>query len=254
MTKSNKTMKALMLAAGYATRLWPLTLDKPKPLLPIKGKPIMEYSVDKIAKIPDIGAVYVVTNSKFVKSFQGWANGYKTDKKILVIDDEMKTVDQRRGAIGDILYSIENKKIKDDLLIIAGDNLFNFSIKDFMAFAVSHKPYATIGAFDVKDFELAKNYGIIKIDKNAKIINFIEKPKDPPSTLAAMCLYFIPAEKLSLIKEYKSQGSPLDLAGNFIKWLSEKESVYGYVFTGTWMDIGDKETLKYAQENYKEEQ
>ena len=245
-------MKALILAAGYATRLWPLTLNRPKPLLLVKNKPIMEYSADKIAKISGIDNIYVVTNTKFVRNFKKWASRYKINKQVIVIDDEIKTVNERRGSIGDILYSIERENIKDDLLIVAGDNLFNFSLNDFLDFCISRSPYVTIGLFNVNDKGLAKRYGIVSIDNNGKVVDFIEKPQEPPSTLAAMCLYFIPAPKLSLIEEYKQQGLPLDLAGNFIGWLSKKEPVYGYVFKGQWIDIGDKKSLKYAQENYQE--
>ena len=245
-------MKALILAAGYATRLWPLTLDKPKPLLGIKGKPIIEYATDKIKKIDEINTVFVVTNTNFVKNFKEWASAYNIDKKICVIDDEIKTVNERRGSIGDILYSIEHENIKDDLLIVAGDNLFNFSLNDFIKFAISHKPSVTIGLFNVNDYQLATQYGIAAVDGNKKITDFVEKPKQPPSTLAAMCLYFIPQEKLDLINVYKQQGHPLDLAGNFIEWLSKKESVYGYDFEGIWLDIGDKNSLKYARKNYRE--
>lgn len=245
-------MKALILAAGYATRLWPLTLNRPKPLLPIKNKPIIEYSIEKLEKLVEVDNIYVVTNTKFVKNFKKWTSGYKTDKKIHIIDDKMKAVDERRGSIGDIIYSIESGNIKDDLLVIAGDNLFNFSLNNFVKFSISHKPYVTIGLFDVGDKQLAKKYGIAVINDGAKITDFIEKPKQPPSTLAAMCLYFIPPDRFSSIKEYKSEGLPLDLAGNFIEWLSKKEPVYGYTFKGLWLDIGDKRSLEYAQENYRD--
>lgn len=245
-------MKTLILAAGYATRLWPLTLNRPKPLLPIKNRLIIEYCIDKIKNIDEIDKIYVVTNTKFVKNFKNWASDYKIDKRIQIIDDEMKTVDDRRGSIGDILYSIESENIKENLLVIAGDNLFNFSLNDFINFSISHKPYVTIGLFNVKNRKLARQYGIVTINDEAKITNFIEKPEEPQSTLAAMCLYFMPADKLYLIKEYKSEGLPLDLAGNFIEWLSKKEPVYGYTFEGMWLDIGDIKSLKYAQKNYRE--
>jgi glucose-1-phosphate thymidylyltransferase len=245
-------MKALLLAAGYATRLWPLTLNKPKPLLNVKRKPIIEYSIEKIKNLSKLSRIYVVTNTKFVKNFKTWASTCKTNTKISIIDDKMKTVKQRRGSVGDILYSINNKKIKDDLLIIAGDNLFNFPLDNFMEFCVAHKPNVTIGLFDVKNKTLAKQYGIVALNKKGRITNFLEKPKKPPSTLAAMCLYYIPANKLKLVKNYKDEGLPLDLAGNFIKWLSKKESVFGYIFNGVWLDIGDKKSLKYARKNYQE--
>jgi len=246
-------VKSLILAAGYATRLWPLTLNTPKPLLDVKGKPIIEYTTEKLEKIGGIDTIYVVTNTKFVKNFDKWASAYNTGKQVCVIDDEIKSVDERRGSIGDILFSIENKNINDDLLIIAGDNLFNSPLDDFIKFCVSHKPSVTLGLFNVGDFQLAKQYGIAAVDKNKKVISFVEKPKDPPSTLAAMCLYFIPAAKLELIKAYRDEGRPLDLAGNFIEWLSKKENVYGYTFEGMWLDIGDKNSLKHAREGYKKE-
>ncbi len=245
-------MTVLILAAGYATRLWPLTLNKPKPLLSVKNKPIIEYGIDKIKKIMGLNKIYVVTNRKFVKNFKKWASGYKINKEIRIIDDRMKTVNERRGSIGDILYSIESENIEEDLLVMAGDNLFNFPLRDFIKFSISHKPCVTVGLFNIGDKQLAKQYGIAAIDNNARISSFVEKPKQPPSTLAAMCLYFIPAAKFVLIEKYKQLGLPLDLAGNFIEWLSKKEPVYGYTFEGIWLDIGDKKSLKYARENYSE--
>lgn len=246
-------MKTLILAAGYATRLWPLTLERPKPLLPIKNnKPIVEYSIDKIKKIEAIDKIYIVTNTKFVKNFKIWASAYKIDKEIIIIDDGIKTVNERLGSIGDMLYSIKQQNINDDLLVVAGDNLFNFSLNDFVRFSVSHKPCVTIGLFDVGDEQLARQYGIASIDSEAKVIDFVEKPKEPQSTLAAMCMYFIPTERLSALAQYQQQGLPLDLAGNFIEWLSKREPVYGYAFKGLWLDIGDEKSLKYAQDNYWE--
>jgi glucose-1-phosphate thymidylyltransferase len=246
-------MKALILAAGYATRLWPLTLNTPKPLLSIKKKPIIEYIINKLEKINEINKIYVVTNTKFVKNFKDWKGSYKTGKEIMVIDDLMETVEQRRGSIGDIIYSIKTQGINDDLLIVAGDNLFNFYLDDFIKFSISHKPYVTIGLFNVGNKESAKQYGIAAVDSNAKITNFVEKPKEPPSTLAAMCLYFVPDTKLLSINAYEEEGLPLDFSGNFIEWLYKKEAVYGHTFEGIWLDIGDKESLERAQRKYKEE-
>ncbi|MBN1405215.1 MAG: nucleotidyltransferase family protein [Candidatus Omnitrophica bacterium] len=245
-------MKSLILAAGYATRLWPLTLNQPKSLLPVKNKAIIDYIVDKIKKIDDLDDIYIVSNATFVKNFEDWKNSHKISKRISVVDNGIDNVNQRRGSIGDILFGIENKNIKDDLLIIAGDNLFNFDLTDFMKFCLSHKTSVTLGLFDVADRQAARQYGIAAIDSNSIITDFVEKPKDPPSTLAAMCLYFIPAAKLNLLTEYKNQGFALDFAGNFIEWLSKIEPVYGYAFKGMWLDIGDEKSLKFAQLNYKE--
>lgn len=245
-------MKVLILAAGYATRLWPLTKNRPKPLLHIHDKPIIEHSLDKIKNIDAIDRVYVVTNTKFVQSFQAWAASYDLGKNITVIDDGMTSVDERLGSIGDILFSIESENISDDLLVIAGDNLFNFSLDAYIHFSVSKRPALTLGLFDVHDKESSKRYGIVSVDSDKKVTGFLEKPEDPPSTLAAMCLYFIPREKLVKIKEYKAQGVSLDKAGDFVSWLSKNETVYGYTFNGVWLDIGDKESLEHAKQNYKQ--
>jgi len=240
-------MKILILAAGYATRLWPLTLNRPKPLLLIQKKPIIEYIMSKLKGIEGVDEVYVVTNTKFVKSFKEWTKKRKGREKISVVDDGMKTVDDRRGSTGDTIFSIKQRKIKSDLLIIAGDNILDCSLGDFVAKSRKNKPHATIGLFDVKNLKLAKQYGIVALSKSLKITSFQEKPQKPKSTLAAMCLYYIPKEKLKFFNRYKAEGNPLDLAGSFIKWLSEKENVFGYVFNGKWLDIGDKKSLRQAQ-------
>ncbi len=240
-------MKTIILAAGYATRLWPLTLNVPKPLLLIGGKPMVEHILSRLECVEEIKDVYVVTNTKFVKNFKDWKKSYKGGKRISIIDDGMKTLEQRRGSIGDIIFSINKKKVDTDILVIAGDNIFDFNLNDFIMSAKKNSPKATIGLFDVGDINSAKEYGIVALDKHCKITSFKEKPKQPKSTLAAMCLYYFPKQKIRLLKKYKADGNPLDLAGSFIKWLSGKESVYGYTFTGRWLDIGDKKSLKRAQ-------
>jgi glucose-1-phosphate thymidylyltransferase len=240
-------MKAIILAAGYATRLWPLTLDRPKPLLPVGGKPIIEHITAKLNRTTTLKEICIVTNSKFVDHFKDWRAGYKTKKGIKIIDDGMKTPDERRGSIGDTIFTIDKARIKTDILVIAGDNIFDFSLSDFLKTAKSNAPHASIGLFDVNDKKLAREYGIVSLHKDRIIESFQEKPEKPKSTLAAMCLYYFPKSKIELLKEYKKQGNPLDLAGSFIKWLSDREPVYGHVFKGQWLDIGDKKSLKKAQ-------
>ncbi|MFC1807135.1 nucleotidyltransferase family protein [Candidatus Omnitrophota bacterium] len=239
-------MKVIILAAGYATRLWPLTLDKPKPLLKVGSKSIIDHIFSSINNVKGIKTIYVVTNSKFVNNFAKWKTRYPK-KRIVVVDDGIDSLNERRGSIGDILFTINKKKIKEDILVVAGDNIFDFAIDDFVKTSKANSPYVTTGLFDVKDMELAKQYGIVAVNRNSKIISFEEKPAKPKSTLAAMCLYYFPKEKLKLIRKYQRDGNPLDLAGTFIKWVSRKESVYGYKFNGRWLDIGDKKSLKRAQ-------
>jgi len=240
-------MKAIILAAGYATRLWPLTLNMPKPLLSIGKKSMLDLIVGKLGRAGTLDDIYIVTNTKFVENFKDWKKGYRGRKRVSIIDDGMRTLEDKRGSIGDIIFAIDKKKISSDIVVVAGDNIFDFSIADFLKDGGQNSPHVTIGLFDIKTKRLASQYGIVKLDKDSKIVSFDEKPKRPKSTLAAMCLYYIPKEKLGLIKRYKREGNPLDLAGPFIKWLSKKEDVYGHIFRGRWLDIGDKASLRKAQ-------
>jgi len=240
-------MKAIILAAGYATRLWPLTLNIPKPLLSIGKKSMLDLIVGKLIRARALNDIYIITNTKFVKNFKDWKKGYRGRKRVSIIDDGMRTLKDKRGSIGDIIFAIDKKKISSDVVVVAGDNIFDFSIAGFLKDGRQNSPHVTIGLFDIKTKRLASQYGIVKLDKDSKILSFDEKPKRPKSTLAAMCLYYIPKERLELIKRYKREGNPLDLAGSFIRWLSKKEGVYGYIFRGRWLDIGDKASLIKAQ-------
>ena len=239
--------KVVILAAGYATRLWPLTLDRPKPLLPIGERPMLEHIMLKLKQLDGVGEVLVVTNTRFVRHFRRWEKSYKTDYKVSIVDDGMVDVEERRGSIGDLIFTVRKKRINTDILVVAGDNIFDFDIRDFVKTARLNAPYVTIGLFDIKDRKLARKYGIAALDADKVIVSFEEKPARPRSSLAAMCFYYIPKKRLASLRDYSGEGNSLDLAGSFIKWLSKREKVYGYVFDGRWMDIGDKGSLKMAQ-------
>ena len=213
----------------------------------IRKRPILEYIIARLNGIKAVDEIYIITNSKYTKNFVDWGKGFKNKQRISVIDNGMVKLEERRGSIGDIIFAVEEKEIDSDLLVVAGDNLFDFKIDNFIKEGKRNSPSATIGLYDVGDSNLARKYGIVVLDKNSRIISFEEKPKKPKSKLAAMCLYYFPKEKLSLLKRYQSAGRSLDLAGRFIKWLSEKEAVYGYIFKGAWIDIGDKGSLKQAR-------
>jgi len=244
-------MKALILAAGYATRLYPLTKDYPKPLLEVKGKPIINYIIDKLKSVSDIKEVYIVTNSKFIGIFRRWKKLVKSPKKITLIDDLTKSNQDRLGAIGDINFVIKNQHIQEDLLIIGGDNLFSGSLKTFLDFSKKNNPAASIGAYKLKRKKDASRYGVVQLDKHNKIINFQEKPVHPQSSTVAMCLYYIPKNYLSLINEYiKSKNKNLDASGGYICWLKNKIDVYGYIFGGSWFDIGDYKYLNAAKKDF----
>jgi len=242
-------MKALILAAGYATRLYPLTKDYPKPLLKIGRRPIIEYIIDKLQAIEELDEIIIVTNSKFIRYFKEWARGLNTKKRISLVDDLTKDIEDRRGAIGDMDFAVRKKYNKNDLLVIGGDNLFDTGLKAFLNFAESKKNHLVIGTFNIKDKNQAKNYGVVRLDKNNRIVDFKEKPKRPKTTLVAMCLYYFPQSKLKLIKEYlKDRNNKNDATGFYIDWVSKKEAVYGFVFDGRWYDIGHHKSYNEAKE------
>ncbi|MCX5711670.1 MAG: nucleotidyltransferase family protein [Candidatus Omnitrophica bacterium] len=245
-------MKALILAAGYATRLYPLTKHFPKPLLEVNKKPIINYIVDKLSRVEECDEIFVITNSKFFPKFKKWAKTVKSSKKIIVVNDMTRSLKDKRGAIGDMYYAIIKKKIKDDFLVVGGDNLFDEDLHGFMGFALSKYPHPSMGVFNIRDKRKACNYGVIKLDSCGKIIDFQEKPKHPASTNVAMCLYYFPAKKLELVGEYlSSRSNKNDATGFYIDWLRKKESVFGYVFNGKWFDIGKLEFYKKAENSFK---
>lgn len=247
-------MKVLLLAAGYATRLYPLTLNTPKPLLPVAGRTVIGYIFDLIEPLKQVDEVFIVTNEKFYQIFEDWKRNFKSSKKITVIDDGTTSNETRLGATGDIELVIEKRDIKDDLLVLAGDNLFKADLSLFTDFCVWKRPALTIGLYDIKDLILARKYGIVSIDKNNKVVDFKEKPANPQSTLAAMCLYFFPKERLDIMKRYMETDTAKDAPGYFLEWMYKEEPVFGYVFKDKkWFDIGDKKSLEEADKEFRKE-
>ncbi len=243
-------MKAIILAAGYATRLYPLTLNKPKPLLPVAGKPIIEYILEKLALIEEIDKIYVVTNQKFITHFERWKEKFKISKEIKVLNDNTLSDEDKLGAIGDLKFVIEKEKLNDDLFVVGGDNLFQFDLLKFIDF---FKKKGTVVALrDVKDKELAKKYGIVKLDTDSRIINFQEKPVAPTTTLAAICMYLFSQAELKQVKEYLKEGNNPDAPGYYIQWLHKKTAVYGFIFSEKWYDIGDLTQYKQANSSFAE--
>ncbi|MCK5306713.1 MAG: nucleotidyltransferase family protein [Candidatus Omnitrophica bacterium] len=245
-------MKALILAAGYATRLYPLTKNKAKPLLPINGKPIINYILERLETVKEIDKVFVVTNDKFYIDFLDWKSLAYFRKEIEVINDGTLEDQEKLGAIGDIDFVINSRQIKDDLLIIAGDNLFNFNIVDFVQKSYNMKPSVSMGVYDLKDKRLAGLYGIVKLNGQNRIVDFEEKPRLPKSSLAAAGIYLIPESAIELVASYLKEGNSPDQPGHFISWLYKVNKVYGFQLAGDWFDIGSLECYKKADELYKE--
>jgi glucose-1-phosphate thymidylyltransferase len=244
-------VKALILAAGYATRLYPLTKEYPKPLLKVKNRPIINHIIDKLGLVKSIDEIIVVTNSKFIGKFKKWRSGFKGPKKITLVDDHTKSNLDRLGAIGDLSFVLKNRHIQEDLLVLGGDNLFSGDLNKFIAFAESNNPDVTIGVFKLKRLKDASRYGVVKIGKNNKIINFKEKPRNPKSPFVAMCLYYMPAKRLNLVNKYiglKKRKS--DATGKYISWLKGKVDTYCFIFEGSWYDIGEHKYLNAAKNNF----
>ncbi len=244
-------MNALILAAGYATRLYPLTLHTAKPLLEVAGKPMIEWVLDNLAPVPDLQTVYVVTNNKFAKDFQTWADGYRqrhSGPPLKIIADGSTDDTDKLGAIGDINLVLmrEEELAASDLIIVAGDNLFSEPLVDFAKSAKDSQ--ATLATYDVGDLEAIKKYSSITIDSAGLITQFEEKPAEPKNTLAGIALYYFSKELLPLFRTYLAAGNNPDQPGRFIQWLYPRKPVKTHQITGTWFDIGSKETLEEANQ------
>lgn len=246
-------MKALLLGAGYATRLYPLTRERPKPLLPIGGVAILERICEKIFPVPGVDRIYVVTNHRFAGHYYRWLTGYQETKKprvpVEIFDDLTTSPDDRLGAIGDIEFVVKHANVDDDLLVVAGDNLFEFPLKNFTSFA-KRKKSSAVCVKDVRDRKLASLYGVVEVDKKGRIVDFEEKPPAPASTLTAIGVYYFAKEHLPLFRQYLEEGQSRDAPGYFIQWLHPKVELYAFPVEGAWYDIGDIDSYTKANDLY----
>jgi glucose-1-phosphate thymidylyltransferase len=245
-------MKILILTAGYATRLYPLTIDTPKPLLEVGGMKMIDRILEKTARfVKESDSICVVTNGKFFNNFDEWCRASDCMEKICIINDRTTSNETRLGAIRDIELAIKEKNIDDDILIVAGDNLFELDIGKFLEFAKEKTDGVSVALHDIKDIGAAKRYGVVTIDAHHKVTEFEEKPEHPKSTLVSTGIYFIPKEKLGSLKEYiRTQAHKSDAPGYYISWLSKNDKVYGFAFDEDWYDIGDIESYKKADQEY----
>ncbi len=245
-------IKAVVLCGGFAKRLWPLTLEKAKPLLEVGGKPIMNYIVEKLEKMGEINEIIISTNAKFEPVFKEWVQKYGFEKLKFVIEGA-HSEEEKLGSIAGIDFAINLAKIDEDCIILAGDNIFSFEVRDFIEF-FRQKKAPVVAVFDVKDVEKAKGYGIVEIDDKNKIIEFDEKPEQPKSTLASTGCYIFPKDTLKLFSEYLKQSKKKDAPGFFLEWLHKKQDVFGYVFSDYWFDIGNKEALEETRKFMEKKQ
>lgn len=241
-------MKCMILAGGFAKRMWPLTMDFPKALLPVAGKPVIDHILDRLGSIDELDEIHVSTNRKFEQIFRKWMKerGPKGDKKLVLIVEPALKEEEKFGSIKAIDYFIRQNNINEDILIIGGDNLFRFDIADFLRF--SHEKKAPVVAFfDIGDTEkVREKFGVCVLDEEGKITEFQEKPKEPKSTLVSTCIYHFNRPSLGMVSRYLSDRNNPDSPGYFIDWLSQKTPVYGFVSKEKWYDIGSQETYRQA--------
>lgn len=242
-------MKAIVLGAGYATRLRPLTESTPKQLLPIGGRPILDWICDKLDAVSELDAVHVVTNARYAGQFRAWA-----DERggVVVHDDGTTSNEDRLGAIGDLAFTIERAGVDDDLLVIAGDNLFDYALADFVAFWRTKGVASAVAVLDVGDPELATKYGLVELGHDDRVLSFVEKPEAPTTTLIATATYLYHRRHVPLVGRYLAEGNPPDQPGNLVAWLHTREPVFGYRFEGDWFDIGDFGQLLAADNRVRE--
>ena len=250
-------MKAIILAAGYGTRLKQITRHTPKPFTLVARKSIVQHIIEKIVKIPHLDEIIIVTNNFFNQFVLNWVTDFtalepKIKIPIKVLNDGTNTNEERLGAVGDIHFTVMSENIDDDIFVIGGDNLFEFNILDFYKFFIKKgSSVVALHRFEEKS-KVAGKFGIALIDNNSKIIEFEEKPENPKSLLASTACYFFTKADVKELEQCIAEKRKPDNLGDFIKWLSEKGDVYGFVFSEKWIDIGSPEQLNEARDKWGE--
>ncbi|GAB7020910.1 sugar phosphate nucleotidyltransferase [Halostagnicola bangensis] len=232
-------MKAVVLAGGYATRLWPITRHRPKMFLPFGETTVIERIYAELEGEARIDEVYVSTNERFASDFETQLGDSEYEKPRLSIE-ETRAEDEKFGVVGALAQLVRREGIDDDLLVIAGDNIFNFSIGDFLEY-YDRRDAPTIAAYDVGSPERATGYGVVDLEDD-RVVDFQEKPDDPPGTRVSIGCYAFPAETLELLQTYLEEGNDPDEPGWFVQWLQSREPTYAYTFDGAWFDIGTRES------------
>lgn len=241
-------MKGIVLGAGYGVRLHPLTKNRPKPLLPVAGRPMMEWVFNRLATVKDLDTCYIISNAAFYDAYLQWLKTYTPPVNVILLNDGSTTPENKLGAVRDIQFTIDMGSINDNVLVVAGDNLFELELTKFVEFARPRG--ASIVLKDMKNSSLISEYSVVTIDNDQRIINFEEKPPMPKTSLISTCIYYFPKETLPMIKEYLDTGNIPDAPGYYIQWLYKQIPVYGYVYDGPWYDIGDIDSYNKANDDY----
>lgn len=237
------------MSAGYGTRLGPLTLDKPKSLLPVSGVPILERILEKLSDLSGLDEVFVVSNARFYPMFQDWVKTYLAPTPLHVYNDGSTQAENRLGAVRDIQFVAREANLQDDLLVVAGDNIFKFDPSAFVAFA-RERGGPCIAVKDVGDPKAAVEYGVVRLAEDGQVVEFVEKSKTPPTALVSTCFYYFPKDSMWYLDRYLEAGNNADAPGYYLQWLCKETAVYGWPFTESWFDIGDVQSLQDADAEY----
>lgn len=241
-------MKCLILAAGYATRLYPLTENFPKPLLEVGEKTIIDWLVDDIDACGKVDEFIVISNHKFAHHFENWAKS-KT-QKITVVDDKTKSNETRLGAVKDIQYAIDTLSIDDDMLVIAGDNVLDFSLTEFISYVESKKTSSIMRYYEADENKL-KKCGVVETDENDKITGMEEKPATPKSHWCCPPFYYYTKKDSKMVKKGIESGCETDAPGSYIAWLCGQTTVYAMKMPGQRYDVGNLESYNRIKNEYK---
>lgn len=241
-------MKCLILAAGYATRLYPLTENFPKPLLEVAGKPILDWLIDDMDKTGLVDEYIIISNHKFAHIFEEWA--VKSDR-IRVLDDGTISNETRLGAVRDIQFAMDQLQLDDDLLVMAGDNLLDFSLGDFVRYAADRKATCVMRYYEAEDMKLRKS-GVLEIDETDRVLTMEEKPAQPKSHWCCPAFYCYTREDSHRITEAIENGCGVDAPGSFIAWLCGQTTVYAWEMPGRRYDIGNLESYEAVKKTFSE--
>ncbi len=232
-------MDSVVLAGGYATRLWPITRHRPKMFLPVGESTVVDRVFAELEADDRIDDVYVSTNERFATEFESYLADRSFEKPRLSVE-ETTAESEKLGVVGALAQLVEREAVDDDLLVIAGDNLISFDVADFLDNFESHGE-PTLAAYDVGSRERARSYGLVDLDGD-RVVDFQEKPDEPKSTLVSVACYAFPAAAVDLLSEYLEDGNNPDEPGWFIQWLQTRRPTYAYTFEGAWFDIGTPES------------
>lgn len=243
-------MKAIVLVAGFATRLYPLTKDTPKGLLKLGNKSLLDYLFEKVERVEEIDEAILISNDIFYNQFCEWKNAYKGRLKIQVLNDYSTSNDNRLGAIGDMQYVIEKCNIDDEIMVLVSDNYFEFELKDFYNFYKEKNTDCILGT-EFDDIEKIRNrFGVAVLDETGLVVDMVEKPSEPPSNFVAYASYIYKKDTVKMIKQYLDEGNNKDAPGNFVSWLHKIKPVYAWKFEGECYDIGTVDTYNELKQRF----